>query len=156
MLAATTLSVSGWQYLTHVDPIGQTVHVAEFISNDNALSSQLRFSCGGIVGVELQFNLGHSNFDSSDLANEEPEWEDVSFEFAEGPYPTTAKRAPLTDGVGTFEIKGGDAMFIAKLLRSGGSVVITHGDQQAGFSLVGASAPISQTIDACPFKYVDQ
>ena len=104
----------------------------------------------------MQYNLGQPSFSERDFSTEEPEWEDVSFEFPEGSYPTTAKKAPLTDGVGTFEIKGSDAMFIATLFRSGGSVGITHGIEHAHFSLDGASDPITQVIESCPFKYVDQ
>lgn len=156
VLAAAALKISSWQYSTHVDPLGQTVYIAESLAQAEAPRLQLRFSCGGIVGVELQYNLGQASFSERDFSLEEPAWEDVSFAFPEGPYPTTSKKAPLTDGIGTFEIKGGDAMFIANLFRSGGSVDITHGDQQARFSLEGASVPITQVIESCPFKYVDQ
>ena len=53
--------------------------------------------------------------------------------------PTTAKRAPLTDGMGTYEIKGGDAMFIAKLIKAGGEVTIAHNGQSQRFRTEGAS-----------------
>lgn len=156
ILLAVALSASGWQFQTHTDPIGQSVYIAQTVPVAGEPRQVLRFSCGGIVGVELQFNLGQAPFESKDFSTDDPQWEDVQFVFAEGAYPTTAKRAPLTDGIGTYEIKGGDAMFIAKLLKSGGEVTIDHAEESLRFALDGASDPISQVIDQCPFKYPDQ
>lgn len=156
LLGAAALLASGWQFEAKTDPIGQTVYVAEFRPPADQPQAQLRFSCGGIVGVELQFNLGQSHYDSGAFSTDDPPWEDVQFTFPEGPYPTTAKRAPLTDGVGTYEIKGGDAMFIAKLIKAGGEVTIEHAGQSQRFVLDGASDPVTQVIEQCPFKYPDQ
>lgn len=156
LLMAASLSAPGWQFETISDPLGHPVYVASSIRHAEAPQAFLKFSCGGIVGVELQYNLGHAAFSGNDFSTDDPKWEDVSFIFPEGPYPTTAKVAPLTDGVGTFEIKGGDAMFIAKLFRSGGNVKIIQGVQEATFSLEGASGPVTEVIEQCPFKYNDQ
>jgi hypothetical protein len=150
------LAASGWQFDTRTDPIGQTVYVAELRPSAEQAETQLRFSCGGIVGVELQFNLGQASYDNGAFSTADPPWEDVKFTFAEGEYPTTAKRAPLTDGMGTYEIKGGDAMFIAKLIKAGGEVTIEHNGQRQSFVLEGASDPVTQVIEQCPFKYPDQ
>jgi hypothetical protein len=156
LLGATLVAASGWQFETRTDPIGQTVYVAELRPSAEQTPTQLRFSCGGIVGVELQFNLGQASYDSGAFSTADPPWEDVKFTFAEGAYPTTAKRAPLTDGMGTYEIKGGDAMFIAKLIKAGGEVTIEHNGQSQHFQLEGASDPVTQVIEQCPFKYPDQ
>ena len=150
------LAASGWQFETRTDPIGQTVYVAELVAPADQAGTQLRFSCGGIIGVELQFNLGQTGYASGAFSTDDPPWEDVKFTFAEGEYPTTAKRAPLTDGVGTYEIKGGDAMFIAKLIKAGGEVTISHDGHSARFMLEGAADPVTQVIEQCPFKYPDQ
>ncbi len=125
--------------------MGQPVYTAEIPG--------LTFSCGGMVGVVLQFNLGDVNYGDKRYSPAEPEWEDVRFIFAEGPYDTTAKRAPITDGIGTYEIKGSDAAFIAGLFQSGGSVTIKHDDALADFSLDGAGLAIGRVLEACPFKY---
>lgn len=156
LLSATALMASGWHFDTRTDPIGQIVYVAELVPAAEQAGTQLRFSCGGIIGVELQFNLGQASFGAPDFSTDDPPWEDVKFSFAEGEYPTTAKRAPLTDGVGTYEIKGGDAMFIARLIKAGGEVTISHAGVSGRFMLEGAAAPITQVIEQCPFKYPDQ
>ncbi len=156
LVAAAAVAATSWQFDVRTDPLGQNVYIAEATVSEELPQAKLRFSCGGIVGVELQFNLGQSSYSGKDLSIDEPAWEDVTFLFPEGPYPTTTKQAPLTDGVGTFEIKGNDAMFIARLFRSGGEVSIEHNTQSARFLLDGAAGPINEVIDACPFKYADQ
>ncbi|MEQ1756592.1 MAG: hypothetical protein ABL973_20925 [Micropepsaceae bacterium] len=156
LLIAAALAATGWQFQTQADPLGHPIYVAASLPDPEKPQAFLRFSCGGIIGVELQYNLGKPAFEGSDFSTGEPQWEDVSFTFPEGPYPTTSKRAPITDGVGTFEIKGGDAMFIVKLFRSGGSVTIKQGPQESAFSLEAAAGPINAVIDQCPFKYNDQ
>lgn len=155
LLAAAAVAATSWKFDVRTDPLGQNVYVAEASVSTDLPQAKLQFSCGGIIGVELQFNLGQASYSGKALSNEEPAWEDVTFVFPEGPYPTTTKKAPLTDGVGTFEIKGNDAMFIARLFRSGGEVVIEHARQAARFMLQGAAGPINEVIDACPFKYAD-
>ena len=148
MIFALVIAAS-WVFQAGQDPLGQPVYTAGVRYE----AAQLTFSCGGIVGVVLQFNLGDVNYGDKRYSPAEPEWEDVRFTFAEGPYDTTAKRAPITEGIGTYEIKGSDAAFIAGLFQSGGSVAIKHDDAEAHFSLDGAGPAIGQVIDACPFKY---
>ena len=65
----------------------------------------------------LQFNLGEVEYRGRQFSTDEPAWEDVRFAFPEGDYDTTAKRAPITDGLGTYEIKGSEAAFVAGLLQ---------------------------------------
>jgi hypothetical protein len=156
LLAAATIAATMWRFEIQTDPLGQSVYVAEAAGSDALPQAVLRFSCGGLPGVLLQFNLGQARFEGEDFSIADPAWEDVTFTFPEGAYPTTTKRAALADGVGTFEIKGGDAMFIARQLKAGGEVTITHAQQSARFLLDGAAGPIAEAIDACPFKYADQ
>jgi hypothetical protein len=47
-------------------------------------------------------------------------------------------------------------MFIAKLIKAGGEVTIEHNGQSQHFQLEGASDPVTQVIEQCPFKYPDQ
>ena len=156
LLTTAALAASGWYFQSAADPLGHAIYVAEMARYADLPQAQLKFSCGGIIGVELQFNLGQTRFDSADYSTDDPAWEDVRFVFAEGDYPATAKRAPLTEGVGTYEIKGGDAMFIAKLLKAGGEVTVEHSGQSLRFGLEGAAVPITQVIEQCPFWYPDQ
>ena len=156
LLTAATLAAVTWRFDIQTDPLGQSVYVAEATGSEALPQALIRFSCGGLPGVLLQFNLGQARFEGDDFSAAEPAWEDVTFTFPEGAYPTTAKRAALADGVGTFEIKGNDAMFIARQLKAGGAVTITHAQQSAQFLLDGAAGPIAETIEACPFKYADQ
>jgi len=141
---------AAWAFQVEQDPLGQAVYVAEIRERPGV---GLQFSCGGIVGVVLQYNLGDAAYADKRFSTAEPEWEDVRFDFAEGPYDTTAKLAPITDGIGAYEIKGSDAAFIAGLFQAGGSVSIKHDDATAAFSLEGAGLAIGQVFDACPFKY---
>lgn len=156
LLTAATLAAATWRFDIQTDPLGQSVYVAETIGSENLPQALIRFSCGGLPGVLLQFNLGQARFDGEDFSLDDPAWEDVTFTFPEGDYPTTTKRAALADGVGTFEIKGNEAMFIARQLKAGGEVTITHAQRSARFLLDGAAGPIAEAIDACPFKYADQ
>ena len=156
LLAAASLAAATWRFDVQTDPLGQRVYVAEAVGSEALPQSMLRFSCGGLPGVLLQFNLGQARFEGDDFSVSDPDWEDVTFAFPEGAYPTTTKRAALADGIGTFEIKGNDAMFIARQLKAGGEVTITHAQQSARFLLDEAAGPIGEAIDACPFKYADQ
>jgi len=156
LLTAVTIAAASWRFDVQTDPLGQNVYVAEASGGENLPQALIRFSCGGLPGVLLQFNLGQARFDGEDFSLDDPAWEDVTFTFPEGDYPTTTKRAALADGVGTFEIKGNEAMFIARQLKAGGEVTITHAQRSARFLLDDAAGPISEAIDACPFKYADQ
>lgn len=155
-LALLVAASIGWQFAASQDPLGQSVYVAALVPDEARPHVGLRFSCGGIVGVQLTFNLGELTYSDKQLSDVEPEWEDVRFLFGEGPYDTTAKRAPITEGIGTYEIKGSDAAFVAGLLQSGGQVEIIHDDAKASFSLDGAGLAIGEVIEACPFKYPGQ
>jgi hypothetical protein len=77
----------------------------------------------------------------------------VRFAFAEGNYETTAVRAPITDGIGTYEIKGEEAIFVLSLMRDSEQVEVQHGDATAAFPLSGARAAIDETRAQCPYKY---
>ena len=139
-----------WQFATEHDPLGQPVYVAE-IAPDQVRS--VRFLCGGVTGVVLQFNLGEVEYGGQAFSTGEPELENVRFAFVEGNYDTTARRAPITDGVGTFEIKGSDAAFIAGLMKDSESVEISRGEAAFRFPLDGARGAIDEALSACPFKY---
>jgi hypothetical protein len=145
----------GWQFQTANDPLGQPVYVASIAPDAGRPYVGLKFSCGGIVGVVLQFNLGEIRYAGAAFSRREPEFEDVSFAFAEGKYDTTAKRAPITDGIATYEIKGSEAAFVAGLLKDSGSVVVSRGDISFAFPLTGARFAIDEVLSACPFKYPD-
>lgn len=143
----------GWHFETARDPLGQPVYVAEIVPDAERPHVALRFQCGGMTGVVLQFNLGEVQYAGSQFSPREPEWEDVRFEFEEGPYKTTAKRAPITDGIGTYEIKGSEAAFVADLLKTVGSVSIKRQLVAFTFPLDGAATAIGEVVSACPFKY---
>ena len=143
----------GWQFETQRDPLGQAVYVAEVVPDAGRPSVALRFLCGGMTGVVLQFNLGEVQYAGSQFSPREPDFEDVQFDFEEGPYKTTAKRAPITDGIGTYEIKGSEAAFVADLLKTVGSVAIKRELVAYTFPLDGAAAAIEEVVSACPFKY---
>lgn len=139
-----------WQFATEHDPLGQPVYVAEVVPDQ---VRSLRFMCGGVTGVVLQFNLGEVEYAGSAYSAGDPAFEDVRFAFIEGNYDTSAKRAPITDGVGTYEIKGSDAAFIAGLLKDSESVEIRRGEASFRFPLDGARGAIDEALNACPFKY---
>jgi hypothetical protein len=144
---------AGWQFETVQDPMGLPVYVAAVAPDEERPDVALRYLCGGVTGVVLQFNLGDTEFQPNQFSTEEPEWEDVRFEFPEGPYDTAAKRAPITDGLATYEIKGSDAAFIAGLMQDSESVTVTRGQASFTFPLAGAPAAIAEVSGACPFKY---
>lgn len=156
MTAAALAAGAPWRFDVQTDPLGQSVYVAEAAGSEDLPQAFLRFSCGGMPGVLLQFNLGQAAHDGSDFAAGDPAWEDVTFLFPEGAYPTATKRAAVADGIGTFEIKGSEAMFIARQLRSGGEVTLQQGALSTRFRLDDAAGPISEVIASCPFKYEDQ
>jgi hypothetical protein len=143
-----------WQFGTDHDPLGNPVYVAE-VKADGVRS--LRFLCGGMTGVVLQFNLGFetspSEYAAGAFSAGEPPVENVRFAFVEGNYDTTARRAPITDGIGTYEIKGSDAAFIAGLMTDSESVEIHRGRVTFRFPLAGAKGAIEEARTACPYKY---
>lgn len=142
-----------WQFQTLSDPLGQPVYVASIAPDAARPFVHLKYSCGGIVGVELQFNLGEM---PAAITNDEPQFEHVRFGFAEGNYDTVARRAPITEGLGTFEIKGSEANFVAGLLKDSDGVQVARNDASISFSLLGARVAIDEVMSACPFKYTDQ
>jgi hypothetical protein len=142
-----------WQFQTASDPLGQPVYVASVAPDAARPFVHLKFSCGGIVGVELQFNLGEM---PGAISNEDPEFEDVRFTFLEGKYDTAAKRAPITDGIATYEIKGSEAAFVAGLFKDSEAVAVSRGEAAFTFPLAGARFAIDEVMGACPFKYRDQ
>ena len=146
-------ALGAWHMETERDPLGQAVYVAEVAPDTARPHVALRFLCGGMTGVVLQFNLGDTQYARAQFLTAEPAWEDVRFEFPEGKYDSAAKRAPITDGLGTYEIKGSDAAFIAGLLKDSDQVSITRGNAAYTFPLGGASLAIGEVIEACPFKY---
>jgi hypothetical protein len=145
------LSLS-WQVATLSDPLGRPVYVAE-VAPDRVQS--LRFLCGGMAGVVLQFNLGRLEASPDAFSLADPTPEAVRFQFAEGNYDTTAVRAPITDGIGTYEIKGEEAVFVLSLMRDSERVEVQHDGAAAAFPLTGARAAIDETRAQCPYKYPD-
>jgi hypothetical protein len=146
-------ALATWQFQTRHDPLGQPVYVASVAPDAARPYVQLSYSCGGIVGVVLQFNLGELRYAGMQLSPKEPEWEDVRFAFPEGDYDTAAKRAPITDGIATYEIKGSEAAFVAGLLKNSDSVAISREKVSFTFPLTGARFAIDEVMSACPFKY---
>jgi hypothetical protein len=142
-----------WQFATEPDPMGKPVYVASVSPDEARPEVALRFSCGGVVGVVLQFNLGDMEYSGAQYSPDEPAWEDVRFVFPEGSYPSAAKRAAITDGLSTYEIKGSEAAFLVGLMKDSESVEVSRGDVAFTFPLVGAAAAIDQVFDACPYKY---
>jgi hypothetical protein len=156
LMTAAALAAATWRFDVQTDPLGQSVYVAEATGSQELPQALIRFSCGGMPGVLLQFNLGQAGFEEQDFGNDDPAWEEVTFAFPAATYPAPAKRAALADGVGTFEIKGTDAIAIVRQLTGGGEMTVTHNLQSARFVLDGAAGPISEVIASCPFKYPDQ
>lgn len=150
LLAAAV--AGAWQVDTLRDPLGQPVYVASVTPDASRPYVQLKYSCGGIVGVELQFNLGEVKY-SGVFSTGEPPQEDVHFTFPEGKYDTLARRAPLTEGIGAFEIKGSEAAFVAGLLKDSERVTVARHNVSVTFPLSGARLAIDEVMDACPFKY---
>ena len=154
-IAAAAFS-SAWQFETESDPLGQKVYVASVAPEAERPHVALRFLCGGVTGVVLQFNLGDVETDGPQYSTDEPGEESVRFSFIEGNYDTNAKRAPITDGLGTFEIKGSEAAFIAGLLRESDRVSVQRGDVSFSFPLDGANGAIGEVLSTCPYKYVEE
>ncbi len=146
LMIAVALAGSGtWHYDTARDPLGQTVNVAEIVPDAARPYIALRLMCGGIAGVAIQVNLGQMQAS--------PERGEMSFAI-EGarPYATAASLAPITDGVGTYEIKGSEAGNVAHLLMKGENVTVRQGAASETFSLSGAAAAIGQVITNCSYR----
>src|SRR5262249_4579544 len=93
--------------------------------------------------------------DSAQFSTDEPKDEPVRFSFIEGDYDTAAKRAPITDGLGTYEIKASEAAFVVGLFKDSERVTVHRGDVSFSFPLDGARSAIEQVMNACPFKYAE-
>ena len=142
-----------WHFGTERDPLGNPVYFAEVVPDSARPDIALKYSCGGVVGVVLQFNLGNIEYEGNQFSTDEPAPEGFRFQFPEGPYDTLAKRAPITDGLSTYEIKGSEAAFIAGLMQDSENVSIKRESVSFTFPLEGAQAAIAEVTDACPFKY---
>lgn len=157
MFGALIVAAFGaWAFATERDPMGQPVYVASVAPDAERPAVGLRFLCGGVTGVVLQFNLGEVEYEGSQFSTDEPEFEDVKFAFLEGTYDSTAKRAPIVDGLATYEIKGSEAAFVVGLMKDSERVTVSRGEASYSFSLSGARGAIDEVILACPFKYQDQ
>jgi hypothetical protein len=156
LLVLAALAAPGWQFDTVRDPLGQPVYVASVVPDEHRPHIGIKYLCGGIVGVVLQFNLGDIRTAGAQYSTREPDFEDVRFTFPEGKYDTAAKRAPITDGLATYEIKGSEANFVAGLLKDSDSVDISLGGVSRTFPLTGAQFAIDEVTNACPYKYPDQ
>lgn len=149
MIAAALAGGDTWHYDTARDPLGQTVHVAEIVPDAARPYIALRLMCGGIAGVAIQVNLGQMQYASMARAPASG----INFDVEGAPaYATAASFAPITDGVGTYEIKGSEAGNVAHLLMRGDAVTVHQGDASQTFSLSGAAAAIGEVISNCPFK----
>ena len=153
MISFLLAGAMAWQFATERDPLGQPVYVAAVAPDPARPFVAMKYSCGGIVGVELQFNLGDARYAASAFSTGEPPFETVRFTFPEGQYDTTAKRAPITEGIGTYEVKGSEAAFLAGLLKDSDKVTIQRGPNTFTFPLDGAQFAIAEVASACPFKY---
>ena len=149
MIAAALAGSGTWHYDTTRDPLGQTVHVAEIVPDAARPYVALRLICGGIDGVAVQVNLGQMQYASMASAPASG----LSFD-VEGapPYATAASFAPITDGVGTYEIKGSEAGNVAHLLMTGDAVTVHQGAASQTFSLSGAAGAIGQVIGNCSYR----
>lgn len=156
LIVAAAFAAGGWQFETARDPLGQPVYVAFVAPDPGRPDVALRFLCGGVTGVVLQFNLGETVHDKAQFSTDEPPAEDVRFAFAEGNYDSVARRAPIADGLGTYEIKGSEAAFVIGLMRDSESVLVSRGDTSFAFPLAGAQGAIDEVMSSCPFKYNDQ
>lgn len=147
---ALALAGSGaWHYQTERDPLGQSVHVAEITPDAARPYVALRLMCGGIAGVVVQVNLGQMQYASMTSAPSAG----ISFEVEGAPsYATVAASAPITDGVGTYEIKGSEAGNVARLMMRGGAVTVHQGAASQIFSLSGAAGAIGEVIANCAYK----
>jgi len=152
---ALMFAVGAWAFATEHDPMGQPVYVASVAPDAERPAVGLRYMCGGVTGVVLQFNLGEVEYEGSQFSTDEPQFEDVKFVFVEGTYDSTAKRAPIVDGLATYEIKGSEAAFVVGLMKDSESVTVSRGEASYSFSLSGARGAIDEVTLACPFKYQD-
>jgi hypothetical protein len=152
MFSLLLAAALAWQFQTERDPLGQSVYVAGIVPDE---TRSLRYLCGGVTGVVLQFNLGETEHGAGAFSPDEPKPEEVRFSFLEGDYDTLAQRAPITDGLGTYEIKGSEAAFVAGLFKDSEAVTVKRGDVSFQFTLDGARAAIDEAMNACPFKYPD-
>jgi len=149
VVAALGAGSGAWHYETANDPLGQTVHIAEVSPDEARPFVAMRLMCGGISGVSLQVNLGQMQYAS--MTSVSPRG--LSFNVGDAPaYSASAAMAPITDGVGTYEIKGSEAGNVAHLLMQGESVTVHQGDASFTFPLMGASLAIGEVIANCPFK----
>jgi hypothetical protein len=148
--AAAAFAMPGsWHYEATHDALGQTVHVAEIVPNAARPYVAMRVMCGGLAGISLQVNLGQMQFASMAAAPAGG----LTFEIAKSPaYSAAAAMAPLTDGVGTYEIKGSEAGDVAHLLMRGDAVTVRQGRVSATFPLAGAAGAIGELIANCPLK----
>jgi hypothetical protein len=153
MIVLLLAGALGWQFATERDPLGQPVYVAAVTPDPARPFVAMKYSCGGIVGVELQFNLGDVRYAGAAFSTGDPPFETVRFTFPEGQYDTTAKRAPITEGIGTYEVKGSEAAFLAGLLKDSETVTIQRGQISFTFPLNGARFAIEEVVSVCPFKY---
>ena len=136
---------AAWRYTSAHDPLGQTVHIAEIVPDAARPYVALRLFCGGIAGVSLQVNLGQMQVAANGG--------ELVFSVDNGAaYTTPATLAPITDGVGTFEIKGSEAGSVAQLLLHGAAVSVREGEASVTFVLSGAAAAIGEVIARCPYK----
>ena len=148
MIAAALAGTSAWHYETTRDPLGQTVHVAEIVPDGARPYIALRLICGGMSGVVVQVNLGQMQFASMTGAPS-----GINFDVQDAPpYATSAALAPITDGVGTYEIKGSEAGNVAHLLMRGETVTVHQGAARQAFSLNGAATAIGEVIGNCAYK----
>ena len=145
MMAAALASSGAWTYETARDPLGQSVYVAEIAPDAARPYVAIRLMCGGIAGVVLQVNLGQMQTVAPASG--------LSFDVGDAPaYSTAASLAPITDGVGTYEIKGSEAGNVAHLLMQGESVTVHQGEASFTFPLGGASLAIGEVIANCSYK----
>jgi hypothetical protein len=146
---AALQAAGGWHYETTLDPLGQTVHVAAVAPEAGRPYVGMRLMCGGLPGIVLQVNLGDMRYASMVGAPARS----LTFETANAPaHEAAAARAPIADGVGTYEIKGSEARNVAHLLTRGNQVTVRQGSQSATFPLTGAALAIGEVIANCPFK----
>jgi hypothetical protein len=153
MFALVVAAVGVWAFAAERDPMGQTVYVASIAPDPERPFVGLKYLCGGVTGVVFQFNLGEVEYEGSQFSTDEPTSEDVKFVFLEGTYDSTAKRAPIVDGLATYEIKGSEAAFVVGLMKDSESVTVSRGEASFQFSLSGARGAIDEVTLACPFKY---
>jgi hypothetical protein len=146
--AGSFAMAAGWHYEATHDALGQTVHVAEIVPDVARPYVAMRVMCGGLAGISLQINLGEMQ-----TASMAAPAGGLTFEISQSPaYSAAASMAPLTDGIGTYEIKGSEAGDVAHLLMRGDEVTVRQGPTSATFPLAGAAGAIGEVIANCPLK----